>query len=185
MPPVAGGCHTGHMPTTRIAGIAASAMTVTLLSAPAQADAPACVEVPWAERAIAEVAVPMPDGWRLDLACGGDELVLGHAHDGVVTVYADRFSGTDELQWTYLHEVGHAYDHAYLTGADRDRWRQLRGIPADYDWWLGDLSGPDRAWSDIPAEDFAEAFAWHHSGQPWPGRTIGDPPIHSHLLSTG
>lgn len=107
----------------------------------------------------------------MTLECGGDEFALGSARAGVVKIYVDQFASADELQWTYLHEVGHAYDDAYLTDADRRQWREIRGLPMTADWRLGDLSSADRAWSDIPAEDYAEVFAWRHSGQTWPNRT--------------
>lgn len=123
-----------------------------------------------------EPAVPqLPDGWSLRLEHGpSDAGQVGSARDGVVRIWVDQLSNPAQLRWVLLHEIGHAWDLAALSDTDRQRWAQERGAPADADWWYG-VPTAVRAWSDIPSEDFAEAFAYCYGSDHW-ASTLADPP---------
>lgn len=120
--------------------------------------------------------VALPAGWALQVE-RGESLALGQARDGVVTLWPDMARDRDHLHWVALHEAGHAWDHARLTDADRRRWVEMRGANPHADWRLGDLSAQIRQWSQIPAEDLADAYAWCHMRRDdlWQS-TIAGPP---------
>jgi hypothetical protein len=107
-----------------------------------------------------------PDGWAAVTDCGTPpEGLAGQAdmRSRTVTVWPAAHTRPDALVWTWLHELGHAYDAAVLDDDGRDRWRELRGLPDGP--WQHLHSGPEldrQAWRNAPGEDFAEAFAFCH-----------------------
>lgn len=58
------------------------------------------------------------------------------------------------LRWTMAHEIGHYVDQRYMTPASRQRFKELRGIPAALTW-----ESPTEPWARRPVEDFGEVFA--------------------------
>jgi len=59
------------------------------------------------------------------------------------------------LAHVVAHEIGHAVDMVRNSAADRDRWRQARGMDPGRRWWA------DAYQSDFgsPSGDFAECYA--------------------------
>jgi hypothetical protein len=65
------------------------------------------------------------------------------------------------LSWAVAHEIGHYVDDRYMNEADRDLYRDWRGIPRSAGWL--DQTLP---WAERPSEDFAEVFAAVAQSQP-------------------
>jgi hypothetical protein len=101
--------------------------------------------------------VPLPDGWLIAYRCGASE--HGGTADSthrLITLAVQQHHSTDDMTWTWLHELGHAWDMA--GGLDRGAWAWLRGLDVD-GWWHAD------PWWNAGGEDFAEAFAHCHLPQ--------------------
>lgn len=84
--------------------------------------------------------------------------LLGKVNFGtkVITTYVRNCQTTDQLAHVVAHEVGHALDLKSLTNEDRKRWLELRGIPAETEWYPGCFCSDYRFGSG----DFAEVFAY-------------------------
>lgn len=94
-----------------------------------------------------------------------------------ITIYARAGQSSAELARIVAHEVGHAVDIEHLTPAERDRYRQVRGIPADVAWYPCD-SCRDEA---TVAGDFAEVFAWWLFGPGVFASDVAPPPTPAQL----
>lgn len=72
-----------------------------------------------------------------------------------IEIYVRPGSSDAHLSYVIAHEIGHAIDHILNSADDRARWRSVRNIPTDIQWW------PSNVRSDMatPAGDFAECFA--------------------------
>jgi len=79
-----------------------------------------------------------------------------------IEIYVRPESSDAHLAYVVAHEVGHAIDHILNSADDRVRWRSVRGISQEINWWpssgRGDLA--------TPAGDFAECFAAWAVGSP-------------------
>lgn len=133
-------------------------------SAPAAepARAPAAPPVPLADdvhqrvqEALDTLGYPWQElGWdiRFEPYTGG---LLGLADPATrqITVYVKARSTVQQLRVVLAHEIGHALDVRHPE--QRDRYRAVRGIPADTPWYPCDRCED----YDTPAGDFAEVFA--------------------------
>src|SRR4051812_36386216 len=64
-------------------------------------------------------------------------------------VYLKR--GLRNPRGVLLHELGHVYDLAVMSDADRERFRKIMGQPVSRKWWTG---------ATPLAEWFAEGYSW-------------------------
>lgn len=124
----------------------------------------------------AESGASLPAGWSIAIE-RGEGHALGRAAGGVVTLWPDMADDEDHLAWVRLHETGHAWDLAALDDAARSQWAEMRGAESGADWWQGDLTARIRQWSDIPAEDLADAYAYCHMPRDdyWHSTVAGPP----------
>lgn len=161
--------HTDSM-TSRAALIAAAAAVIAI--GPASASPSTGMD----EWGLSATGIALPPGWTLAIE-RGESLTLGRAHEGTVTLWPDAADSPEHVQWVHLHEAAHAWDLEELADADRQLWASTRGANPAADWWLGDLSSPIRNWSTIPAEDFAESFAYCHmpTDAYWSSSVAGPP----------
>jgi hypothetical protein len=125
-------------------------------------------------------APELPDGWSVNFDCDPQSEVAGLANyrTSEITIWPLAHDSHDAVKWTAWHEIGHAYDHAYLTDAEREAWRALRGL-SEGPWRdRYDISNIDLAlWSATPEEDWAESFAVCHGRDPALARSVDfDPP---------
>ena len=86
-----------------------------------------------------------------------------------VFVRADDTAGS--IHRVLAHELGHVVDVELNSDADRQLWREQRGLPSSAPWWPS-AEAPDFA---TGAGDFAEAFAVMETGVT-SRSTIGDQP---------
>jgi len=130
--------------------------------ATATATAPAADGGPIGEQAdpcgamLATAGLAPPMGWVLECHAGRSGL-MGETSPTrrAVVIYLRSSWSVREAARVYGHEVGHAYDFAVLTDADRARWTEQRGLPSGWGSWCpaGTTCGDE----DRPAGDWAEA----------------------------
>lgn len=105
---------------------------------------------------VAVTGVSPPAGWSLRCAPPRIGLV-GEANPvrREIVVYVRRSWTATEGARTLAHELGHAFDWALLTDADRTAWMQARGFGGDWGHFCpyGTICGD----TDRPAGDWAEA----------------------------
>jgi hypothetical protein len=143
-----------------LAGIAALAVGVAMTGSALAGDDPAPLPC---DTHVTDI--PAPDGWTVVTDCDTATDLSGQTdmRTQVVTVWPAAHTDPDALVWTWLHELGHAYDAAVLNDAGRERWRVWRGLPAGPWQHLHGGGELDRqAWQASPGEDWAEAFAFCH-----------------------
>ena len=123
----------------------------------------------WPERiglqALALIAYPwaraLPE-WTISFLPGRKGLLGGTwTTERRVEVYVRQGQRVHDVAFTLAHEIGHAVDVTFITGADRARWFAARGIDSDQIWWA-DPGEPDFA---TGAGDFAESFAAWQVGE--------------------
>ena len=96
----------------------------------------------------------------------------------VVTLFADPRDPSHLLAHDIAHELGHAFDTASMTRAQRDRYLRRRGQPGTR-WW----AEPGTADYAVGAGDFAEVFSSCFSASPeFRGRLGPRPPYPCELL---
>ena len=136
-------------------------------------------------------AAPLDEASPLDEALGrlsypwrelGFELVVAPGRAGLyarttasprqIVLYHRVGQTAEQLEFVLAHEIGHAIDLSRLTPQDRAAWREVRGIPADADWF-GCNDCDDLA---TPAGDFAESFAAWQAGPTFYGGRLAPPP---------
>ena len=76
------------------------------------------------------------------------------------------------LAHVIAHEIGHAVDKTYNTGARRQRWLELRGVSVSTPWFTCDRCAD----FTTGAGDFAETFAVWQVGPPDHSRVAPAPP---------
>lgn len=88
-----------------------------------------------------------------------------------IEIFVRDADTADSLARIVAHELGHALDVELNSTSDRERWRAVRGVGADVEWW------PGNAMSDFEtlAGDFAEAVATWLTGSPSQSR-VAPPP---------
>lgn len=144
---------------------AATAPTATTVPAPSAPTPPAPVPAPEPEPLAAAdpcaamfalVRADPPAGWVVECAPGRSGL-WGEANPvrRDVIVYLRPSWSTTTAARTLAHELGHAYDWALLTDADRAAWMQARGLRGG--WGNECPAGQICADMDRPAGDWAEA----------------------------
>lgn len=84
----------------------------------------------------------------------------------LVQVCARDDIGESTLRWLLIHELGHAWEHANLDDADRDRFQRHRGAPT----W----GSTDFPWTERATEHAAETIAWGLFDQPLVVQSGGD-----------
>lgn len=91
--------------------------------------------------------------------------------DRLIRIYVREQLSIEELARNVAHELGHAIDFTSNDAADRQRYREVRGIAGSA--WLACRGCPDLA---TPAGDFAETFSyWVLEGR-FPSRSrVGAP----------
>lgn len=85
---------------------------------------------------------------------------LTYPLDKRIEIFIRESDTVSSLHRVFAHELGHVIDVEFNTDADRQRWRDQRGIASSVPWWPN-AEAPDFA---TGAGDFAEAFAVWHSG---------------------
>lgn len=83
-------------------------------------------------------------------------LAITNTGTKVITLYVRRCQGVDELAHTLAHEVGHAIDDRYFTGADRAQIAAYRGY-AGVAWYpscnaCSDYSSGAGDWAEVAAQ---------------------------------
>ncbi len=105
------------------------------------------VDYPWREN--------FPD-WTVTIEAGRDGVrALTFPSSKLVEIYVRPTDTPASIARVFAHELGHVIDIAQNTDEDRQRWREVRGVPAGVRWW------PTGSTYDFDtlAGDFAEAFA--------------------------
>jgi hypothetical protein len=111
-------------------------------------------------RLAARVSMPLPADWSYEFEPGHPTYAgMADGRRKVVTLYVRETLSDETLLWVLYHEVGHAYDFAYLDAAGKQRWADTRGYAA-HPWY------PCNGCRDyaFPAGDWAESFAHCVSG---------------------
>jgi hypothetical protein len=102
-------------------------------------------------------------GYRIRLAPRTDPLLraLTDTDRHVITLYMATGDAPHRTAHDLAHEIGHAYDAAHLTDAQRRAYLARRGVP-HAPWW------PTNRRSDysVGAGDFAEVYALCHAASP-------------------
>ena len=125
---------------------------------------PAPVQLSLQEQMLAQVSFD----WRAEfpdwvVVFGGERAgVRGLTYPGEkrIEIFIRSDDTVDLLHRVFAHELGHVVDVERNSNADRQRWREQRGIGDNVDWWPSSES-PDFA---TGAGDFAEAFAVLETG---------------------
>lgn len=114
------------------------------------------------QRILDRMRLPLPVGWQVRFE-GERPGFLGMADPGerLVEIFLRPSQSDDHALHVLHHEYGHAYDFAWLDDRDRATWAAERGYPAD-PWYPTCEECDDR---DSPAGDWAESFAYCHTGQ--------------------
>lgn len=84
----------------------------------------------------------------------------------LVQICARDDIGEPSLRWLLLHELAHAWEHANLNDAERDRFQRHRGVPT---WGSADFP-----WTDRATEHAAEVITWGLFDQPLVVQCGGD-----------
>ena len=102
-------------------------------------------------------------GYRIVLAPRTDPLLraLTDTSTHTITLYMAQGDAPHRTAHDLAHEIGHAFDAAHLTDAQRRAYLARRGVP-HAPWW------PTNRRSDysVGAGDFAEVFALCHAASP-------------------
>ena len=152
---------------TRLAAFAATLLAAAacigwITGRPAP-DAPGAPAASAAEhRAVALVDEPRRFGYRIVLAPARRDM-RGRIDPRArtITLFVDPRDATHRIAHDLAHELGHAYDLAHMTDADRAAYLRRRGAPGAAWWPSGER--PDYA---VGAGDFAETFALCHAASP-------------------
>ncbi len=94
---------------------------------------------------------------------------LTYPYDKTIEMFVRPDDTPQSLAGILAHELGHAIDVTHFDDGDRNRWKDARGIDAQ--WW------PDAYASDFQtgAGDFAEAFAYWAVNDPSSSQIAGTP----------
>lgn len=175
--------------TARPSSSTSSETTSTTTSRPARPDAPrptmaegaapaAVAQTdasPAAVGAAAEALLPFDwqqalPGWTI-VYSGPDSSFRGltYPYDKSIEMFVRPDDTPQSLAGILAHELGHAIDVTHFDDGDRSRWKDARGIDAQ--WW------PDAYASDFQsgAGDFAEAFAYWAVNDPSSSQIAGNP----------
>lgn len=110
------------------------------------------VDFPWQER--------LPDWEVVFMGEEGGFYGSTFPRDERIEIYVRDDQTLDHVAHIFAHELGHALDVTHNSGADRVRWRDVRGLPDGTQWWiccaLSDFS--------VASGDFAEVFAVWQTG---------------------
>lgn len=95
--------------------------------------------------------------WNVDAACYQAAASCSSAHE--IWEATDTDGGFQSLRSNLYYELGHVYDHAYLTNGLRARIMRLWGLHwrgSIFDeWWSGE---GDATPTDVPGEWFAQSY---------------------------
>jgi hypothetical protein len=138
-----------------VTGLAAGAILIVGSPTPATSVAPSCDA--WARETVSDTDVTPPSPWTVRFECGGNGDTAGHADydTRIITLWLEHHHTVAELTWTYVHEVGHAYDQEVFDREVRAGWMEVRRLDGD---WFGDFADAP------PEEDWAEAFTYCVTG---------------------
>jgi len=128
----------------------------------------ALIDYPWQARLA---------GWRIEFSSSRSGLRgLTYPDTKLIEIYVRPTDSPESLARVLAHELGHAVDVELNSSADRQRWRDARGIGPATQWW------PDPSTSDFNtgAGDFAEVFAVWLTGVASLSR-VGTPVTADHL----
>ncbi|MDH4169348.1 MAG: hypothetical protein OEW42_07135 [Acidimicrobiia bacterium] len=161
-------------PTTTVPVPTTTATTVVPPSPPA----PTPTER--AQQAIAEIGYGWQarfPGWRIDIAGARSGVrALTYPDQNRVELFVRADDTVDGLRRVLAHELGHVADLELNDDADRQRWREARGVGSAVPWW------PTGSTYDFDtlAGDFAEGFATWLVGSASESR-VGGPLRADHL----
>lgn len=105
------------------------------------------IQIPWRE---------LLPGWRVEFRTArSGYLALTFRTERRIEVYVRPDRPVASTAHDIAHELGHAIDVTYNDASDRERYLELRGLPADTPWWTCDACTD----MEVGAGDFAETFA--------------------------
>ncbi len=101
------------------------------------------------------------DGWTITYGRSREDVRgLTFPRTRTIEIYIREGDTAATVARVLAHEVGHAIDVDHHDDADRQRWREARGIDPSVPWWPNDTTFD----FDTAAGDWAESFAVWQTG---------------------